>query len=860
MGIKKSIMPKKSNYTIAFIVPICLILLIFFVLNIFPFGNKTVSADDMTIQYLSIFTYFKHNLFNIDNLLYTYSLGIGTNFYSVFTYYLLSPINLLTLLFSDQYMPIFFEVNILIDFGLISTTTFFYYQKSPLYKETENKVFWGLVFSISFSLCSYFIIYSISVMWLNAVVLFPIILLYFEKQLFVSDNNVPLYFIFLTLGILTNYYFGFIFLIFLLLYGIFGIIYLIAYRKITKARVKGIVNLIISTLLSISSSLFVILPSFSAQSEVSKVPFSLSIQRMYGIKQLLASSFIGANSGEAPLLGINILCLLGCLYFFCNFKINTKLKSIVLLFLLFLLLTSWVKTPYMIWHAFTLPNGFFQREAFLIVFVICSIAYFAFSQYPIQILSLSTSMIAVALIIWSVSCRFKLISLENLYLNLFLLFFVYILLIFYRYKNKGNLVLLTLIGTFCVALKSWRPVNTLMNLNSYVNVVKTTNEAIRNLKKQDSTFFRMGSNYQINMNDSLAYQYNGVTGYVSQLPDSMLDYLSALGYYQKHQWFRWTQYNNGSTKAVDSLLGVKWILNGNRNLMNKSNKISEFSTQNLATIQYPTKFKENKIQIKKNLTSFSMVIPLASTSLKSVKYDSMSNTFELLNKLFKCIYPNENMYFKNNSGRKKVNSDKIQLTIHCNSNGEAYIYIPTEKNELLPKVNISVNGRKVSNAFGENLNGENGIISLGSFSRGTLLNVELEGKNIGDKRILAYSENEKLLESLSKLSKKSLLFKKERSNLLLVTTNNNFVGKPLAFSIPYDKGWSISIDNKKVKSERYLGGLLGTEVPSGKHTIKLTYKVPYLRVSIIISLLSTIVFAFYVISDNSRRKNKEKDI
>ena len=59
-------------------------------------------------------------------------------------------------------------------------------------------------------------------------------------------------------------------------------------------------------------------------------------------------------------------------------------------------------------------------------------------------------------------------------------------------------------------------------------------------------------------------------------------------------------------------------------------------------------------------------------------------------------------------------------------------------------------------------------------------------------------------------------------------------------SIPYDKGWTVYIDNKKIDTFQIGNALLGFDITKGNHNIKLIYTPKYLEIGTIISAISLI--------------------
>jgi uncharacterized membrane protein YfhO len=95
----------------------------------------------------------------------------------------------------------------------------------------------------------------------------------------------------------------------------------------------------------------------------------------------------------------------------------------------------------------------------------------------------------------------------------------------------------------------------------------------------------------------------------------------------------------------------------------------------------------------------------------------------------------------------------------------------------------------------------------------------------------------------------------EAHNLFKITSfeNNTIKGTintkksaVLFFSIPYDEGWTVTIDDNPTSKHKVFFGLIGVKITSGNHIIKLTYKPPYLQYGIIISVFSILIFILWI--------------
>ena len=81
----------------------------------------------------------------------------------------------------------------------------------------------------------------------------------------------------------------------------------------------------------------------------------------------------------------------------------------------------------------------------------------------------------------------------------------------------------------------------------------------------------------------------------------------------------------------------------------------------------------------------------------------------------------------------------------------------------------------------------------------------------------------------------------------------------LFFSIPYDKGWTVKIDGKKVQTKALGKAFLTVKVPEGKHKVELTYVSPGFKVGAILSIAGFVVFIL-IIAIFRRKKAAVKKI
>lgn len=182
----------------AFIVPLIIMLAIYIMRGIYPFGDSVYLRSDMYHQYAPFFSNLWDKIRNGGSLQYSWDIGMGSNFLALYGYYLSSPINwFIALSLKESFR----------DYGLynndkiaLSSFTFTYY----LCKHRGKISITAAIFGLFYALSGFTTAYSWNIMWLDSVVLLPLIVLGLERL--VKEHKGLLYTITLGLAILSNYY------------------------------------------------------------------------------------------------------------------------------------------------------------------------------------------------------------------------------------------------------------------------------------------------------------------------------------------------------------------------------------------------------------------------------------------------------------------------------------------------------------------------------------------------------------------------------------------------------------------------------------------------------------------------------
>jgi len=89
--------PQKVIYGLSAILPMLIMLVVWSIIGLYPFGNRSLMSVDFGQQYISFFGLLKNSILsgNLSNLIYSFTQSLGGPMIGLVGYYLLSPFNLL---------------------------------------------------------------------------------------------------------------------------------------------------------------------------------------------------------------------------------------------------------------------------------------------------------------------------------------------------------------------------------------------------------------------------------------------------------------------------------------------------------------------------------------------------------------------------------------------------------------------------------------------------------------------------------------------------------------------------------------------------------------------------------------------
>ena len=390
------------------IITLAVMLLIYALAGIYPFGNLTTATGDGMAQYVPFLTELTDKIKNGSSLLFTWHAGRGTNFWSIIAYYLASPFNLIALFFKENEIINAFSLITLIK-PVVATLTFSIYLKN-VYKKNDVSI---AVFSVLWGFSAFIIGTVFFLTWLDAIIYFPLIIMGLKKML--DGESAWMYSLFLGLAITSNFYIAWMICIFCIIYFVYSIvsdddvyyegvgIEIAENEEASKNESAEGVNIFeifknsyllgsmfkfgLSSLLAGGISAIFSIPTFltlqntikgtieDADSPINIKDFWAALaSHIYPAKDILVTF----NTYNYIFCFVGIISVILCVAFFFAKGISVK-KKIGNLFLLVVMWLSYgIHAISYIWHGFGEPAGLAYRFSFIYSFIILKIAYEAF--------------------------------------------------------------------------------------------------------------------------------------------------------------------------------------------------------------------------------------------------------------------------------------------------------------------------------------------------------------------------------------------------------------------------------------------------------------------------------------------------
>ncbi|MBQ9991073.1 MAG: YfhO family protein [Lachnospiraceae bacterium] len=858
-----SFVQKQAVYLTAFLVPVLLMLVIFIVQSIYPFGDRSFLHVDMYHQYFPFLTEFYDKLKSGDSLLFSWTTGLGSNFLALFVYYLSSPFNWLAVLFPENLLIEFQSYLVIFKIGLAGFTSCFYF-RHHVQKKNPALVF----FSTFYALSGFMAAYNWNVMWLDVVILAPLVILGLERL--VNEGKYKLYCITLTAAILSNYYLCIMLCIYLVLY--FMLVLLPAATK----KVRAFRQFACYSLLAGGMSAVLLLPELAALSltEFSGSSFPSDAKSYFAIFDVLARHCIdvaveiGLDHWPNLYCGVAILILVP-LYVICK-TIPTRQKLGKLTLLCFLLISFSSNTLSFLWHGFNYPNSLPSRQSYLYILLALTIALETFLEIR-EISKKDISQVFLGVVIFLVLCQ-KLVTDDAFTNRSFLLTLGFLLgyaILLQVYRNStrvtGSLLFaaLTLVmieagcNTYLTSCPTVSRSNYLADYGSYETLVERT-------LTDENQFHRFERDKRVTNNDGMLFRYPSAS-YFSSTGNGLVNaFYEEYGLKSSKVFYSF----DGATLFTRALLNVPYTISKNGEKESPLNKLMD-QEGNLylyeAVANLPFGYFVPALDL--DITRDEVIEDLEQSFQEeaSTEQESEPSLYDLTELFVDSEYAKDvvldddlandrNLLLpidrQNQLAEKLGAAEDIFITVESESIGSlATITIPEDgyyygysRNGQVVTAKMtatSSSGEIVDEAEFKKMKNRH-ILDLGYRKAGD--QVRITASDNLDIRLEAYRlVEEPFLTLINSLNHSSLNLTEFTSTSVSGTVEAEETGY-LILSMPYEPGWRVTVDGKEAEPQLFEGMFLSIPLTAGSHEISLTFTPKGFYAGITVSLISLALF------------------
>lgn len=177
-------------------------------------GDATVLRMDLYHQYGPLYAEFYDRIVNGQSLIYSWTSGLGNSFLGNLFNYCASPFVFVLLLLGHKNMPEAMAVMMSMK-AILAAMSYTYF----INKSTKKNHIFSIGFGLLYAFCGYFVAYSWNIMWMDAMAVFPLVMLGIEN--IIERKSPTLFIITLTYTMITNYYMAYMVCILSVIYFLF---------------------------------------------------------------------------------------------------------------------------------------------------------------------------------------------------------------------------------------------------------------------------------------------------------------------------------------------------------------------------------------------------------------------------------------------------------------------------------------------------------------------------------------------------------------------------------------------------------------------------------------------------------------
>lgn len=838
MTKSKEFLRRNKLYLLSFCIPAAVMLIIFMINNIYPFGNGSRSFlhIDMYHQYFPFLTEFYHKLKNGESLLYSWNTGIGSNFLALYVYYLASPFNWLCVLVPESLLMEFLSYMVVFKIGLCGAA-FTCYLKNHFRTGT-----WVILcFSLFYALSGFMAAYNWNVMWLDVIALAPVVILGLERL--VHEGNCRLYCIALGLSILSNYYLSIMLCLFLVFYfavllaskspasgSVSAPLAFPGLRRVQNFYLKAFIRFAVYSLLSGGMAAVLLFPELAALmlTEFSEINFPDTAKTYFSMMDMLARHCFnvtvetGLDHWPNLYCGTAVFLLLPLYALQSGIPLRERAPKLILL--AFILISFSTNVLNFMWHGLNYPDSLPARQSFLYIFlllVLCFEALLHIREYSGRLL---TGVFA-GVLLFLMLCE-KLVTDDAftgicfLSTGVFLLFYAgFIHILRMRPAVPGWFYVLVPLLVITEAglntyLTSVPTVSRTTYLSNYASYQALTDKLTA---QENGDFFRFDKFARRTQNDAMLIGFHGCSYFSSTQNALVSDFYETYGM----KGSRVNYCFDGATPVTAALLANRYMLytldRGYDTLFELAGidgKVYAYRNRYALPLGYMVSAYREADDIEKSLNPVQRQNHLAwrlgaqESIFLPVSVSSYGDTAEIL--------VSDSAHYYAYTANTKI--DTVKLTAVSG----------TEDSE---SAHSSKSFTQIKKKY---------ILDLGYYKAGDT--ISLRAENGQPLELTAYRVDEAALRAFVDLLGQQTMTVDAYDTTHIKGHIDVVSPGQLVLSVAYEPGWTLRVDGQKTDIARFENTFISVPLTEGMHTITLSYFPKGLISGSIVSALSVLLF------------------
>ncbi|MBR2615847.1 MAG: YfhO family protein [Clostridia bacterium] len=829
----------------AFLLPFLIFCVCLALREIFPFGDRQILNFDGWHQYYPFLLKLWDHFHEGTSLLYDWSMGMGTNFLSMLSYYGSSPLNLALLFVKEREFRVLFTLLVALRIGLAGLFSGMFLRK------IEKNPGWSIAFfSLGYALCGFLMGYYWNVMWLDAVALFPLIALGTLKLF--REGKCSLYVLSLGISFFSNYYITYMSCVFTVL--AFFVLCVVDRVRFSDFLRKGF-RLLLCTLLGAATSAVILLPAFfgllNTGSTQDATPMYVSFYE--SIRDLLApllSFHEPAVIEGLPNLSTAAILVLFAFSFLWAKRIGLREKLCAFFLLAILLFSMNFSVLNYAWHGFHYTNMIPYRFAYLFAFVVVVMAYLYYKRAASDFDWIDGVGMLVAAVLVAL-CALGYYSKESILATVAVFSVAVVLTALYavgivKKKLFSSLVCLVVAAetAFCAYLGTGAVGST--SYSDYLDpVVDGKGEAVVSREdvaelielakeKNDGAdlFYRTEMTEWYSLNDSCLFGYDGISQFSSAANRNVSAFLLGLGMPADPGSNRFV-YVHG-TPFANTLLGVKYLISKNGYLSDTGLKcLMASSTERRAALYEETAFAGLGFMVPESAADFTFDSSLSPYERQNALFCAMTG---LEGELFTPITSLEGIHTglaveslgddnftfdltEDTDSEEGSFGRVMRLSYTAPQSGMVYIYADVPMSSLVQVNNAWHCVEDYANFFSAGYFRENETFQLRAIiDENDYDNAQYASFDVVVMNDALWQEGLALLQDESM---EITSFEETRVKARVDALSDGY----LYTSIPAELGntWSVFVDGKEAEVSTFAGAFVGVSLSAGEHEIEFVY-------------------------------------